>query len=164
MSTLNFNWNSLKDMVNDLQDVSTGKVNRTDAEKLVMRQASMDYFESILDKVLPYDETQALKELEVESIASEIVNHSSSTFSISRKEKYEVDSAAIQAAGFKNQTDMFNSVAGSADTLYEGLFKKKTTIFFDSKKAEKIYKSKSAGSELIKVSESASLTIKKGGK
>ena len=169
MSKLCFNWTNLQDMLKDLQGVSAGHVTLSESQKLVMRKAiesfTAGFISSVLDKHLPCDEVVAQVELEVDPIVLEIINQPSVTFSVSKKEKYEVDSSAIQAAGFKNQTDMFNSLAGSSDTLYEGLFKKKVSVFFDTKKAEKIYKTKGAGAELIKVSESTTLntTTKKGG-
>lgn len=163
-----FTWATLQDMLKDLQGVSAGHITLDESQKLVMREAiesfTSDFIGGILDKHLPYDESQALKELEVEEISLEIANKSPVIFSVSRKEKYEVDTAAIKAAGYKNQTDMFNVLAASSDSLYEGLFKRKSTVFFDSKKAEKVYKAKAAGSELIKVTESASLVVNKGGK
>ena len=170
MAKLYFNWTNLQDMLKDLQGVSAGHVTLTESQKLVMRKAiesfTAGFISSVLDKHLPCDEVVAQAELEVDPIVLEIVNQSPVTFSISKKEKYEVDPSAIHAAGFKNQTDMFNSLAGSSDILFEGLFKKKVTVFFDTKKAEKIYKTKGAGAELIKVSEFSQLSAvsKKGGK
>ena len=170
MSKLCFNWVNLQDMLKDLQGVSAGHVTLSESQKLVMRKAiesfTSGFISSVLDKHLPCDEAAAQLELEVDPIVLEIVNQSPVTFSVSKKEKYEVDPSAIQAAGFKNQTDMFNSMAGSSDTLFEGLFKKKVSVFFDTKKAEKIYKTKSAGAELIKASLSVTVnsTVEKGGK
>lgn len=170
MAKLSFNWNNLQDMLKDLQGVSAGHVTLSESQKFVMRKAvesfTVRFMSSVLDKHVPCDEVVAQAELEVDPIVLEIVNQSPIIFSISKKEKYEVDPSAIQAAGFKNQTDMFNSLAGSSDILYEGLFKKKVTVFFDTKKAEKIYKTKGAGAEFIKVSESTTLntSVKKGGK
>lgn len=163
MAKLVLTWNNLGEMAKYLQDVSKGVVSCTDAEKFVIRQASEEYFNSVLDKVLMFDGGQAYTELEIDPITLELGGQKT-VFSISRIKKYDVDPAAIQAAGFKNQTEMFNSVAGSSDTLFEGLFRKKTSIYFDSKKAEKIYNVKGAGSELIRVSEVVSLKTKKGGK
>lgn len=170
MAKMIFKWTNLQEMLKDLQGVSTGHVVLSEAQKFVMRKAiesfTADFILSILDKHLPCDEAVAHTELEVEAVELDIPNQPPIIFSVSKKEKYEVDSTVVQASGFKNQTDMFNSLAGSSDTLYEGLFKKKVTVFFDSKKAEKIYKTKGPGAELIKMNEVSTLVVdkKRGGK
>lgn len=170
MSKLQFNWTNLQDMLKDLQGISNGAVVLTDAEKFVARQAmevfTSEYLSTVLDKHCVYNEDTAYAELEVDPVTLIVGGKDPEVYSISHAVKYEVDPAAIQAAGFKNQTEMFNAQSGGADTLFEGLFRQKTSVFFDSKRAERIYKTRSAGHELIKKNESKKIVVssKKGGK
>ena len=170
MAKLQVNWTNLQDMLKDLQGISNGTFVLTDAEKFVARQAmeafTSEYLSTVLDKHCVYNEDTAYAELEADPVILVMGSKDPEVYSVSHSVKYEADLAAIQAAGFKNQTEMFNAQSGGADSLFEGLFKQKTSVFFDSKRAERVYKTKSAGYELIKKNESKKVVVssKKGGK